>query len=113
MFHDVPDLLAEAAEQSAISHSLSSFESPCPPCSWIEPDFRGRCAYIRALDDRAVPFEIQRKLLRRSQVDHWIVRDIKTSHTPHLAKPEQLRDIILEVTWMFEKGVGENNVDNA
>lgn len=64
LFQDVSPVLADAAVLSTVSPSLTSFKSPCPAATWDTEAFKGRCAYIRTLNDRAIPYEIQNMMLQ-------------------------------------------------
>ena len=101
LYQDVPSLLADAAVLSAISHGLTSFKSPCPAASWDADAFKGRCAYIRTLNDQAVPFPVQNMMLEGTG-QAWIIKDIETGHSPQFAAPERLSNIILELAKHFE-----------
>ncbi|KAF4626045.1 hypothetical protein G7Y89_g12116 [Cudoniella acicularis] len=96
LYADVASPLDEGAELSSISQSLMCFTSPCPLTSWHSEAFHGRCAYVRCLHDKAISYDIQCAMLEHTEQE-WIVRDIATGHSPQLAAPETLRDIILEV----------------
>lgn len=100
-FHDVPPVLADAAVLSTISHGLTAFKSPCPAATWDAEAFKGRCAYIRTLNDQAIPYEVQNIMLQESGQE-WITRDIETGHSPQFAAPEKLGSIILELAKHFE-----------
>ncbi|KAL8861957.1 MAG: hypothetical protein Q9178_001827 [Gyalolechia marmorata] len=101
LFHDLPPALADAAVSSCISQSLTAFQSPCPAATWHAEAFKGRCAYIRTLSDRSVPYEVQNMMLEGSGQE-WIMRDIETGHCPQLAAPEALSSIIIEIAHQFE-----------
>ncbi|KAL8820634.1 MAG: hypothetical protein Q9223_001178 [Gallowayella weberi] len=101
VFHDLPPVLADAAVLSSISQSLTSFRSPCPAATWYTEAFKGRCAYIRTVNDRAVPYEVQNMMLQGSGQE-WITRDIETGHSAQLAAPESLSSIIIEIASQLE-----------
>lgn len=101
MFGDLPPELADAAVLSCISQGKTSFTSPCPAASWDSEAFKGRIAYVKTINDRAVPYEAQSMMLQASGQD-WIIRDIETGHSPQLAAPEKLADILLELGKHFE-----------
>lgn len=96
MYADVASPLDEAANVSSISQSIMCFTSPCPLASWHAEDFLGHCAYVRTLHDQAVPYDIQDAMLRGTGQE-WVVCDIATGHSPQLAAPEALTDIILQM----------------
>lgn len=101
MYHDVIPIIADGAILSGISHCLTAFKSPCPAASWDTEAYKGRCAYIRTLNDRALPVEAQNMMLEATGQD-WVIRDIETGHSPQLAAPEKLCGIIVELAEHFE-----------
>lgn len=101
LYRDVSPVLADAAALSSISPCLTSFKSPCPAATWDAEAFKGRCAYIRTLNDQAIPYEVQNMMLQGTGQE-WITKDIETGHSPQLAAPEQLSSIILELAKQFE-----------
>ncbi|CAL8584660.1 hypothetical protein XPA_010248 [Xanthoria parietina] len=101
LFHDLPPVLADAAVLSSMDQSLTSFRSPCPAASWDTEAFKGRCAYIRTVNDQAVPYEVQNVLLQGTGQE-WITRDIETGHSAQLAAPEKLSSFIIEIAKQFE-----------
>ena len=101
LFQDVSPVLAEAAILSAVSHCLTAFKSPCPVASWNEQAYRGRCAYIQTLDDQALPYEVQNMIIKGTEQE-WLIRDIETGHCPHLAAPDNLSTMIIELAQHFE-----------
>ncbi|KAL8654427.1 MAG: hypothetical protein Q9226_003440 [Calogaya cf. arnoldii] len=101
LFDDVPSVLADAATISSISQSLTSFQSPCPAATWDKEAFKGRCAYIRTVNDQALPYDVQNMMLDGTGQE-WIIRDIETGHSPQLAAPGKLSSIIIEVAKLIE-----------
>lgn len=101
LYHDLSPELADGAASSALAHGLTSFKSPCPPASWHADGFKGRCAYIRTVNDQAHPYERQTELLQKTGED-WLIRDIDTGHSPQLAAPEKLTGILVELAQQFE-----------
>jgi hypothetical protein len=88
--------------QSSVSQGLTSFTSPCPAASWAnETAFKGRIAYIKTVNDQAVPYQAQDMMLQASGQE-WITREIETSHSPQLAAPEKLAEILVELAKIFE-----------
>ena len=101
MYQDVSPVLADAAILSARSHSLTSFRSPCPAATWDTEAFRGRCAYIRTLNNQAIPYEAQNMMLQGTGQE-WITKDIETGFSPQLAAPETLSSMLLDLARQFE-----------
>ena len=70
--------------------------------SWTEgDDWNGRCAYVRTLQDRCVPFDIQNHLLQSSGKE-WITKDIDSGHCAQLSQPKKLASTIVELAKHFE-----------
>ncbi|KAL8793250.1 MAG: hypothetical protein Q9195_004186 [Heterodermia aff. obscurata] len=101
LFQDVSPVLADAAILSAVNHCLTAFKSPCPVASWDEQAYKGRCAYIRTLNDQAVPYEVQNMIIKGTEQE-WLIRDIETGHSPQLAAPDKLSAMIIELAQQFE-----------
>lgn len=102
LFGDLPSDLAAAAVQSCVSQGKTSFTSPCPGASWDSEAFKGRIAYIKTVNDQAVPYQAQNMMLQATGVE-WITREIETGHSPQLAAPEKLADILVELAELFRK----------
>ena len=93
LFQEVSPGLADAAAASSLNQCMTSFKSPCPAATWDAEAFKGRCAYIRTLNDQAVPYEVQNMMIRGTEQE-WIMKDIETGHSPQLVAPEKLSAII-------------------
>ena len=102
LHHDVSPVLADAAVLSSVSHGLSALTSPSPATNWAIEAFQGRCAYIRTLNDRAIPYEVQNMMPKEATGQAWIIEDIETGHNPQLAAPERLCGIILDLAKQFQ-----------
>ncbi|KAL8677361.1 MAG: hypothetical protein Q9186_006196 [Xanthomendoza sp. 1 TL-2023] len=101
LFHDVPSVLAHAAVMSCVNQSLTSFRSPCPAASWDTEAFKDRCAYIKTINDQAIPSEVQNMLLQGTGQE-WITMDIETGHSAQLAAPDKLSKMIIEIAKKIE-----------
>jgi hypothetical protein len=71
------------------------FASASPPTAWQEPEYKGKLAYVRTMQDRAVPLFVQDMMMERSHVK-WLVKDIETSHSPFLSRPKELTGLLLD-----------------
>ncbi|CAI6333945.1 unnamed protein product [Periconia digitata] len=80
---------------------MTSFNSPCPRASWDSKEYEGSVAFIRTLNDAAIPVSIQQMMLDGSGVK-WIVKDIESSHSPQISQPEKLISIIVEIAQEFQ-----------
>ncbi|KAL2827662.1 Alpha/Beta hydrolase protein [Aspergillus pseudoustus] len=101
LFADVEPTLAAAAVQTSLSQGLTSFASACPEASWNTDAFRDRAAYVYTLKDRAVPYEAQVAMVQATGVQ-WISREVDCGHSAQLARPEELRDVILGLAGLWE-----------
>ena len=79
---------------------MRAFDSPAPPMGWAEPDFQGQVAYIRCMNDQALPPFVQDMFIDKSGVQ-WNVKDIETSHSPFASRPEELADLLGEIARGF------------
>lgn len=68
----------------------------------MEPDYKGRIAYIRTVKDSGIPFEVQNMMLEGTDVE-WIEKDIETGHSPQLVQPETLLGMFIELAEQWEK----------
>ncbi|KAF2000488.1 hypothetical protein P154DRAFT_575852 [Amniculicola lignicola CBS 123094] len=46
-----------------MAQGMTSFNSPCPRATWDSDDYKGRVAYIRTLDDAAIPLQVQQMMI--------------------------------------------------
>lgn len=83
-----------------MAQGMTSFTSPVPRASWDSDEFKGRVAFIRTINDAAIPLAVQQMMLDGTGVE-WIVRDIESGHSPQLSKPEELAGILVELVKGF------------
>ena len=100
-YHDVPEEKKLKAVAALKLHSQKSFSSPSPPPGWADEDYEGRRGYIRTLQDRTIPTIAQKMMVQYSGVD-WDIKEIDTSHSPFLVRPQQLADNIVEMATSFQ-----------
>jgi hypothetical protein len=94
-------MLTEALAASSVPQCLGSFTSPVPRASWDAEDFKGRVAFIRAINDAGIPLQIQQMMIDGSGED-WIVRDMESGHSPNVSQPEKLVEILVALVKLFE-----------
>jgi hypothetical protein len=80
---------------------MTSFTSPIPRASWDSDDYKGRIAFIRTINDAAIPVAVQQIMLDGTGVE-WIIKDIDSGHSPQVAQPEKLANILVDMTKTFE-----------
>lgn len=84
-----------------MAQGMTSFTSPCPRASWDSDGYKGRVAFIRALNDSAIPLAVQQQMIEATGVQ-WIVKDIESGHSPQLSQPEALSGILIALAKEFE-----------
>ena len=84
-----------------MAQGMTSFTSPCPRATWDSDEYKGRVAFIRTLNDAAIPLPVQQMMLDGTGVD-WIVEDIDSSHSPQVSQPEKLATMLLDLGKRFE-----------
>jgi hypothetical protein len=85
-----------------MAQGMTSFTSPCPKASWDREVYKGRVAFIRTLNDAAIPLQVQQMMLDGTNTE-WIVKDMETGHSPQISQPEKLAELIVQLSNVFEK----------
>ncbi|KAF2653858.1 prolyl aminopeptidase-like protein [Lophiostoma macrostomum CBS 122681] len=96
LYADADPTLASTLEAAMIPHALSAFETPSSTPAWAEPEFDGRRAFIRTIDDQTNPLFLQDMWLDKSRV-RWETVDMKTSHCPFISYPDETARIAVEL----------------
>lgn len=81
---------------------MHAFDSHAPPTALEEPEFAGKLAFIRCMQDQALPPFLQNMFMEKSGVE-WKVKDMETSHSPFASKPEELSKILGDFAQQFDK----------
>ena len=89
------------AAVSAIAQGMTSFTSPAPRATWNSDAYKGRVAFIRTLNDAAIPLQVQQMMLDGSGTE-WIIKDIESGHSPQISQPEKLLAILVSLAKGFE-----------
>jgi hypothetical protein len=101
LYQDVSVELAEPVAVSTMVQGMTSFKSPVPRALWDSEDYKGRVAFIRTVNDAAVPLAVQQMMLDGTGIE-WIVKDIESGHSPQVSQPENLAKIVIDLTKIFE-----------
>ncbi|KAG8533596.1 uncharacterized protein KY384_001336 [Bacidia gigantensis] len=101
-FNDLDDVEGEKWAKTLGMQSMRAFDSANPQTAWSEPDFAGRLAYIRCINDQAMPLQFQDSLMQMTAVE-WKVSDIDTGHFPFVSKSGELA----EKVEVFGDGFGQ------
>lgn len=100
LYQDVQPVVADSAAVSAMAQGMTSFNSPCPRATFDNENYKGRIAFIRTLNDAAIPLQVQQMMIDGTGVE-WIVKDIESGHSPQISQPEKLAEILLELGKSF------------
>ena len=81
---------------------MHALDSKAPPAAWAQPEFAGRIAFLRCMQDQALPPFLQDMFMEKSGVA-WKVKDIEASHSPFASKPAEMVEILGEWAQEFAK----------
>lgn len=84
-----------------MAQGMTSFTSPIPRATWDSDEYQGRVAFIRTLNDAAIPLPVQQMMLDGTGAQ-WVVKDIESGHSPQISQPENLTAILIELAKGFE-----------
>ena len=79
---------------------MKVFSSPAPPPAWAEPAFEGQLAFLRCLNDKALPISKQDMFVEQSGVE-WMVKDIHGGHFALLSRAETVTKMIVDCMEAF------------
>ncbi|UKZ75426.1 hypothetical protein TrVFT333_003111 [Trichoderma virens FT-333] len=101
-YHDCPAEIASSVTATLKPHSEEALKTAPSAVGWQDKAYNGRRAYIRCLQDRALPITIQDHLIARSEVE-WVVKALDSSHSPFLSMPDELARVLVEILEGFVK----------
>lgn len=81
-------------------HSIKAAIDPSPDNHLADASFDGARGYIFCKQDRALKPVLQREMINTSELS-WIVKEMDTGHSPFLAKPAALADVVEEFAEEF------------
>jgi hypothetical protein len=100
-YQDVPAELTEVVAISALAQGMTSFTSPVPRASWDSDDYKGRVAFVRTVNDAAIPLLILQMMIDGTGVE-YIIKDIESGHSPQISQLEKLASILVDLTKISE-----------
>ncbi|OPB36366.1 hypothetical protein A0O28_0054450 [Trichoderma guizhouense] len=100
--HDCSAELASSVTETLMPHSELALKTASSAVGWKDKAYDGRRAYIRCLQDKALPIGIQDHLISRSEVE-WVVKSLDSSHSPFLSMPGELTRVVEEIVEEFVK----------
>ena len=95
LYHDVPIEQAEAIAVSAMVQGMTSFTSRVTRASWDSDDQRGHVAFVRTINDAAIPLATQ-------QTMPDIIKDTESGYSPQVSQPKNLARILVELMEIFQ-----------
>lgn len=101
-FNDCPPELAKRVTATLKPHSERAIKTAPSAIGWQDKAYDGRRAYIRCLQDKALPIEIQDSFIARSGVE-WVVKTLDCSHSPFLSMPDELTAEVAEIVGEFAR----------
>ena len=96
LYNDVDISHKSKLEAGMIPTALAAFETPSGPPAWAEPEFNGRRAYLRTIDDQCNPLFLQDMWLQNSGVE-WETIDVQSSHCPFISRPKEVAEISINL----------------
>ncbi|EHK22132.1 uncharacterized protein TRIVIDRAFT_29562 [Trichoderma virens Gv29-8] len=99
-YHDVSPELAKSVIASLKPQSALSVKTKFDTIGWLDKTYDGRRAYIRCLQDHALPLAIQDGMVAGSGVE-WITKSLESSHSPFLSMPDELTRVVAEIVAEF------------
>ena len=101
-YQDCPPDLSTKVAASLKGHSLVCLTEKEPPVYFNKEQFDGRRGYIRCSEDAALLPPVQDALIEGSGVK-WIVKEVPAGHSPFMAKPKELVQVLSELVEEFGK----------
>lgn len=93
LYHDCPPDVADATFKTLLDHSLLALIEPTAEVYLANPSFEGCRGYIFCKHDRVISPALQREMLDTCGMA-WDVKEMDTGHSPFLATPDALADVV-------------------
>lgn len=101
LFNDVDQETAAHLSAFLLPHATLAFESPAPSQAWGETAYDGRRAFLRCMQDHALPTFVQDMFLQRSGVT-WDVKDVESGHEAHVSRLEEVCEAVIGYVTAFQ-----------
>ncbi|KAH7127397.1 Alpha/beta hydrolase fold-1 [Dactylonectria macrodidyma] len=102
-YHDLPEEEGNAWVAKLQKQSMKAFTEGAEDAyaGWKEVPVW----FVATVEDKALPFEVQKGFVQKAKDEGGDVtlREIETSHSPMLSKPQETADVILEAVAAFKK----------
>ncbi|KAL8775133.1 MAG: hypothetical protein Q9209_000612 [Squamulea sp. 1 TL-2023] len=100
-FNDIDKDTAARLAATLVPHAMLAFDSQASPPAWAEPAYEGRRAFVRCLQDQALPTFIQDMFVQKSGVG-WHVKDIDAGHSAYVSRLKEVSEAITGFAEKFE-----------
>ncbi|KAL8900436.1 MAG: hypothetical protein Q9192_001068 [Flavoplaca navasiana] len=101
LFHDVDHETAARLAATLLPHAALAFESPAPPQAWAETAYDGKRAFLRCMEDHALPTAVQDMFIQRSGV-MWDVKDVDSGHEAHVGHLKEVCEAVIGFAGSFQ-----------
>ncbi|KAL8782578.1 MAG: hypothetical protein Q9213_005256 [Squamulea squamosa] len=112
LFNDVDKNTAARLSAELLPHAMLAFDSPAPPAAWAGPTYDGRRAFLRCLQDQALPTFIQDMFVQKSGVD-WDVKDIDAGHCAYISRLEEVSEAMIGFAEKFDASYLRESTSSA
>lgn len=102
-YNDCEEGVTKAMDPILGLQSVRSFTDKVEVTGWKDEAYHGHRAYIRCLQDNAIPIQVQDALIQASEVD-WVIKTLDASHSPFLSMPKDLAKVLSEIHQQFSVG---------
>lgn len=96
--------MASKAVAELLPHSKTALLTPCSLPAWQDSFYKDCCAYVRCLDDAALPVSVQDSMLQESGTK-WSVHTLNSGHSPFLSCPDDLAKCLMSVAVDFAREI--------
>ena len=101
LFHDVDHETAARLAATLLPHAALAFESPAPSQAWAETAYDKKRAFLRCMQDRALPTAVQDMFIQRSGVT-WDVKDVDAGHEAHISRSKEVCEAVIGFAGSFQ-----------
>ncbi|CAO1605810.1 MAG: hypothetical protein LQ349_006656 [Xanthoria aureola] len=101
LFNDVDQETAARLSTLLLPHAILAFESPAPSQAWGEAAYEGRRAFLRCLQDQALPTFVQDMFVQRSGVA-WDVKDVDAGHDSFISHLNEVCEAVVGYAGSFQ-----------
>lgn len=101
LFNGVDRETASRLSATLLPHAILAFESDATQQGWAEAAYDGKRAFLRCMQDQALPTVVQDMFVQRSGVT-WDVRDIDAGHSPYISHSKEVSEALISFAGNFK-----------